>query len=164
MQVREIMHPEVQMAHPGMTIRDAARRMRVDNIGALPVGENDRLIGMVTDRDIVVRAIAEDRLPGDTTVREVMSEGVCYCFDDDDVAQAAQIMARHQVRRLAVVDRSKQLVGVVALADLGRFEAAAAQGALKGISEPTGKERRYQTIDPARERGGDAPVGDRSLT
>jgi CBS domain-containing protein len=148
MQVQEIMHPDVQIAHPNMTIRDAARRMRGDNIGALPVGENDRLIGMVTDRDIVVRVIAEDRSPGDTTVRQAMSEGVYYCFDDDDVAQAAQVMARHQVRRLAVVDRSKRLVGVVALADLGRFEGAAAQGALKGISEPAGKERRYEPTSP----------------
>lgn len=149
MQVQEIMHPDVQIAHPHMTIRDAARRMRVDNIGALPVGENDRLIGMVTDRDIVIRVIAEDRSPGDTTVREVMSKGICYCFEDDDVAQAAQVMARHQVRRLAVVDHSKRLVGLVALADLGRFEGMAAQGALKGISEPTGKERRYEMADPA---------------
>ncbi|HLK81388.1 MAG TPA: CBS domain-containing protein [Xanthobacteraceae bacterium] len=149
MQVQEIMHPDVQIAHPDMTIRDAARRMRVDNIGALPVGENDRLIGMVTDRDIVVRVIAEDRPPGDTTVRQVMSEGICYCFEDDDVARAAQVMARHQVRRLPVVDRSKRLVGLVALADLGRFEGTAAQGALKGICEPTSKERRYETADRA---------------
>lgn len=164
MQVQEIMHPDVQIAHPNMTVRDAARRMRVDNIGALPVGENDRLIGIVTDRDIVVRAIAEDRSPADTTVREVMSEGICYCFEDDDVAQAAQVMAAHQVRRLPVVDRGKRLVGVVALADLGRFEETAAKGALKGISEPTGKERRYEMANPARERAGGTPVGDRSRT
>jgi CBS domain-containing protein len=71
MQVQEIMHPDVQIVDPNMTIRDAARRMRANDVGALPVGENDRLIGMVTDRDIVVRAVAEDRSPGDTTVREV---------------------------------------------------------------------------------------------
>jgi CBS domain-containing protein len=98
MQVQDIMHPDVYIVDPNMTIRDAARRMRANGIGALPVGENERLIGIVTDRDIVVRAIAEDRSPGDTTVREVMSEGVCYCFRDDDVAQAGQVMARHQVR------------------------------------------------------------------
>jgi CBS domain-containing protein len=142
MQVHDIMHSDVQLADPNMTIRDAARRMRTGDIGALPVGENDRLIGMVTDRDIVVRAIAEDRSPANTTVREVMSEGVCYCFEDDDVGQAAQVMAKHQVRRLPVLNRNKRLVGVVALADLGHTGETAAQGALKGISEPTGKERR----------------------
>jgi CBS-domain-containing membrane protein len=72
-----------------------------------------------------------------------MSEGVCYCFKDDDVRQAAEVMAKYQVRRLPVVDRSKRLVGFVALADLGRSEDAAAQDALKGISEPTDQDRRY---------------------
>ena len=111
MQVQEIMCANVHMADPNMTIREAARRMRANNIGALPIGENDRLIGIVTDRDIVVRAIAENRSPADTTVREVMSEGICYCFEDDDVARAAQVMARYQVRRLLVIDRNKRLVG-----------------------------------------------------
>jgi CBS domain-containing protein len=157
MQVQEIMRPNVHMADPDMTIREAARRMRANNIGALPVGDNDRLVGMVTDRDIVVRAIAEDRSPGDTTVREVMSEGVCYCFEDDDVARAAQVMAKYQVRRLPVVDRGKRLVGFVALADLGRSEDRAAQGALKGISEPTDKERRYESSRRT-------PVGDQVVS
>jgi CBS domain-containing protein len=148
MQVQEIMHSDVHLADPNMTIRDAARRMRDENIGALPVGENDRLIGMVTDRDIVMRAIANDRSPGDTIVREVMSEGVCYCFENDDVRQAAQVMARHQVRRLPVLNRSKRLVGVVALADLCRSEGTAAQGALKGISEPTDMPRRERVANP----------------
>jgi CBS domain-containing protein len=157
MQVQEIMRPNVHMADPNMTIREAARRMRSNNIGALPVGENDRLIGMVTDRDIVVRAIAEDRSPGDTTVREVMSEGVCYCFEDDNVARAAEVMAKYQVRRLPVVDRSKRLVGFVALADIGRSEDRAAQGALKGISEPTNKDRRFE-----KSRG--TPAGDQAVS
>jgi CBS domain-containing protein len=125
-----------------MTIRDAARAMRADNVGALPVGENDRLVGMVTDRDIVVRAVAEERPAGNTTVRQVMSEGICYCFEDDDVEDAAQVMAKHQVRRLPVLNRNKRLVGVIALADLGRSEDEAAQGALKDISQPSKKERR----------------------
>ena len=106
MQVQKMMHPDVHIVDPNMTIRDAARRMRANDVGALPIGENNRLIGMLTDRDIVIRAIAEDRSPDDTTVREVMSEGICYCFEDDDVAQAARVMARHQVRRLPVIDRS----------------------------------------------------------
>jgi CBS domain-containing protein len=157
MQVQEIMRANVHMADPNMTIREAARRMRANNIGALPIGENDRLIGMVTDRDIVVRAIAENRSPANTTVREVMSEGVCYCFEDDDVARAAEVMAKCQVRRLPVVDRSKRLVGFVALADIGRSEDRAAQGALKGISEPTNKDRRFE-----KSRG--TPAGDQAVS
>lgn len=142
MHVQEIMTPAVEIADPNMTIRDAARRMRAENIGALPVGENDRLVGMVTDRDIVARAVANERSAGNTTVREVMSDGICYCFEDDDLNQAAQLMAEHQVRRLPVLNRDKRLVGVVALADLGRSEDKAAQRALQGISEPTDQERR----------------------
>jgi CBS domain-containing protein len=142
MQVQEIMTPTVHIADPNMTIRDAARAMRADNIGALPVGENDRLIGMVTDRDIVMRAVAEERPAGNTTVRQVMSQGICYCFEDDDAEGAAQVMAKHQVRRLPVLNRNKRLVGVIALADLGRSEDEAAQGALKDISQPSKKERR----------------------
>ena len=142
MQVYEIMTPTVRIADPNMTIRDAARRMRADNLGALPVGENDRLIGMVTDRDIVVRAVAEERSAGNTTVRQVMSQGICYCFENDDAEGAAQVMAKHQVRRLPVLNRDKRLVGVIALADLGRSEDEAAQGALKDISQPSGKGRR----------------------
>jgi CBS domain-containing protein len=142
MQVHEIMTPKVRIADPNMTIRDAARWMRADNLGALPVGENDRLIGMVTDRDIVVRAVAEERSAGNTTVRQVMSEGIFYCFEDDDAEAAAQVMAEHRVRRLPVLNRDKRLVGVIALADLGRSEDETAQGALKDISQPSRNERR----------------------
>lgn len=142
MQVQQIMQRQVCFAEPNMTIRDAARRMRADNIGALLVSDNGRLIGMVTDRDIVTRAVAEDGANGTTSVRDVMSEGVCYCFESDDLDQAASVMARHQVRRLPVINGEQQLVGVVALADLGRAGDGAAQDALKGISEPTDTERR----------------------
>ena len=142
MQIREVMTQEVDIADPNTTINVVARRMRDDNIGALPVGENDRLIGMVTDRDIVMRAVAEKRSSRNTTVREVMSKGICYCFEDDDLEGAAQIMAKHQVRRLPVLNRDKRLVGVIALADLGRSEDEAAQDALKDISQPAAKARR----------------------
>jgi CBS domain-containing protein len=133
---------EVDIADPNMSINAVAKQMRADNIGALPVGENDRLIGMVTDRDIVMRAVAEKRSSRNTTVREVMSKGICYCFDDDNIEGAAQIMAKHQVRRLPVLNRDKRLVGVIALADLGGSDDEAAQSALKDISQPTAKERR----------------------
>src|SRR5688500_13816989 len=120
MRVNEAMTRGVEVVDPNTAVRDAARRMRDDNVGSLPVGENDRLIGMVTDRDIVVRSVAENRPPGNTAVREVMSEHVYYCYEDDDIEQAAQIMAEHQVRRLPVLNRNKRLVGIVALADLAR--------------------------------------------
>ena len=142
MQVQQIMQTAVIFADPEMTIRDVARSMRADNIGALPVSEDGHLIGMVTDRDIVTRAVAEERLPGETSVRDVMSQGLCYCYEDDALDEAAEVMARHQVRRLPVINRQKQLVGFITLADLGRAEDYAAQEALKGISEPTDKERR----------------------
>jgi CBS domain-containing protein len=142
MQVQQIMQKTIRFASPDMTISDAARSMRADNIGALPVTENGRLLGMVTDRDIVMRAVAEERPLGATHVRDVMSQGVCYCFEDDALDEAAEVMAKHQVRRLPVIDRDKQLVGFISLADLGRSEDYAAQEALKGISEPTDQGRR----------------------
>lgn len=142
MQVREVMTEEVEIIDPNTTIRDVAKRMRADNIGALPVGENDRLIGMVTDRDIVVRAVAENRSAGNTTARDVMSEHVYWCFDDADVEKAAEIMAEHQVRRLPVINHDKRLVGIVSLADLGRLRESAASKALEGISEPSDQPRR----------------------
>jgi CBS domain-containing protein len=142
MQIQEIMTRQVDIVDPNTTIRDAARMMRADNIGALPVGENDRLVGMVTDRDIVVRAVAEERLAGNTSVRDVMSERIFYCFEDEDVEEAAKTMADHQVRRLPVLNRKKRLVGIVALADLGRKESEAGKEALEGISERTDQPRR----------------------
>jgi CBS domain-containing protein len=142
MQIQEIMSRQVELVGPNTTIRDAARKMRADNLGALPVGENDRLIGMVTDRDIVMRAVAEGRSAGNTTVREVMSEHVYWCFDDADISDAAKMMAEHQVRRLPVINHDKRLVGVVALADLGRTGKNAAKTALEGVSEPTDDPRR----------------------
>jgi len=142
MQIQEIMTRSVDLVDPNTTIRDAARKMRADQVGALPVGENDRLVGMVTDRDIVVRAVADDRPGGNTAVREVMSERVYYCFEDDDVKQAAKVMSEHQVRRLPVLNRNKRLTGVIALADLGRADRDAACEALVGVSEPSRTPRR----------------------
>ena len=139
MNIQEIMTPNVDLADPNMTIRDAAIRMRDDNVGALPVGENDRLVGMVTDRDIAVRGVANERGPGNCTVREVMSEGVYYCFEDENVQRASEVMAEHKVRRLPVLNGDKRLAGVVALADLAR--AGVATHAIEGISEPTREAR-----------------------
>ena len=142
MKVSEAMTRKVEIIDPNAPVGEAARRMRDDNVGALPVGENDRLIGIVTDRDIVVRGVADNRLGGTTAVRDLMSEHVYYCFDNDDLEQAAKIMAEHQVRRLPVLNQSKRLVGIVALADLALTPTEASHSALKGISEPSNQSRR----------------------
>lgn len=137
MQLREIMTHDVQLADPAMTLRDAAILMRDGDFGILPVGENDRLVGTITDRDITVRAVALGKDPGQTTVRDAMSSGVRYCFDDQTVEDAAQMMADAQIRRLPVLDRKKRLVGIVALGDLATkcdYDGAVSE-ALNGISE-----------------------------
>ncbi len=142
MQVSEIMHRGAELIDPNTMIRDAAIRMRDHDLGALPVGENDRLIGMVTDRDIVVRAVASDRGGGTTSVREVMSEGVYYCMEDASLDEAARLMAEHKVRRMPVVNRDKRLVGVLSLADLARSGSEAAKDALAEVTEPSPHEPR----------------------
>ena len=148
MKISEIMTREPELIDPNTSIRDAAMRMRSENVGALPVGENDRLVGMVTDRDIVTRAVAEERHAGTTSVREVMSEGIFYCFEDNDIEEAAKAMAEHQVRRLPVLNRDKRLVGIVALADLAHTGEECEKIALEGVSEPSIEPRR-ESLQPA---------------
>ena len=138
MQVRKAMSDDVRIANPNQSIRDAATLMAQIDAGVLPVGENDRLVGMITDRDIAVRAIALGKGP-DTPIRDVMSEHVKYCFDDDDVDEVAQQMADIKVRRLPVLNRDKRLVGIVSIGDLALNEDATTTGqALAGISEQGG--------------------------
>lgn len=145
MQIAEIMSRNVDLANPDMKMLEAARKMREDNVGALPVGENDRLVGVVTDRDIVTRGVAGEHSSENTAVRQVMSEGIFYCFEDEPLERAGALMAEHQVHRVPVLNRDKRLVGLVALADLardGEEGERAALTALKGISEATGTPRR----------------------
>lgn len=138
MKVREAMTPNVQLVHPGQTIREAARLMVDCDIGALPVGEGDRLIGVITDRDIAVRAVADNHGP-ETRVDAVMSREVMYCFDDDDLSDVAHNMGAIQVRRLPVMNRDKRLVGIVALGDIAACETASRTGqAVASISTPGG--------------------------
>lgn len=135
MQVREAMTRDVRIANPDQTIHDAARIMAECDVGALPVGEEDRLVGMITDRDIAVRAVAQGKSPDSTTVREVMSPEVKYCFEDEEISEVAQNMGVIQVHRLPVVDHEKRLVGIVALADIANCEGADPAGeAICGIS------------------------------
>jgi CBS domain-containing protein len=132
------MSSDVRVANPNQSIRDAAALMARIDAGSLPVGENDRLVGMITDRDIAVRAIAQGKGPN-TPVREVMSADVKYCFEDDELDLVAQNMADIKVRRLPVLNRDKRLVGIVSLGDLALTDGAGNAGeALCGISEPGG--------------------------
>ena len=141
MRIAEIMTPEVELAAPGMSVREAASRMRDDHVGALPVGENDRLVGMITDRDIAMRCVAEGADPASATVRDAMSERVYWCFEEEDDARAAELMAEHQVHRLPVLNADKRLVGMVALADLARGGSGAVHRAVEGVSKNTGQTR-----------------------
>jgi len=138
MQVREAMTRDVRLATPGQSIRDAARLMSECDAGILPVGENDRLVGMISDRDIAVRAVAKGLGP-DTPVRDVMStEKVLYCFEDDDVDDVAKNMGDEKVRRLPVMDRNKRLVGIISLGDVSKRETRAAGKSMEKITEPGG--------------------------
>ncbi|PWC52317.1 CBS domain-containing protein [Azospirillum sp. TSO22-1] len=118
MKIREIMTRQVETVSPDTPLKEAARMMRDADIGFLPVGENDRLVGTLTDRDIAVRAVADGRDPNNAKVRDAMSAGTEYVFEDQDTAEAATIMSEKQIRRLPVVNRDKRLVGVVAIGDL----------------------------------------------
>ena len=137
-ELKDLMSRDVKVISPDMTIGDAARKMRDGDFGMMPVGEDDRLIGTISDRDIAIRAVAEGKDAG-TPVREVMSEGVAWAYEDDSVEEAARIMSERQVRRLPVVDRSKRLVGIVALGDFAveSSEIRPAAQALSEISKPT---------------------------
>ena len=132
-QLKDLMSRDVKVISPDMSIRDAAQKMRDGEFGMLPVEENDRMTGTITDRDIAIRAVAEGMGPA-TKVRDVMSEGVAWAFEDDSVEEAAKIMSKQQVRRLPVVNRHKRLVGIVALGDFA-VESSEIRPAAKALSE-----------------------------
>lgn len=136
MHVKDAMTRDPKVTNPDTTLVDAAAEMRAQDVGAIPVGENDRLVGMVTDRDIAMRAVAEGGNPGNTTVREVMSKDVYYCFEDVDLSEAAGIMSEHQIQRLPVLNRDKRLVGMLAVADLARNDPQSLAKAFSGIAQP----------------------------
>ena len=117
MNVRDVMTTEVHVVSPDLSFREAARMMREHDIGSLPVHRDDRLVGMVTDRDLVVRGLAEGR-GLDEPVSTVMSEGGKYCYEDQPVEEVAANMSEQQIRRLPVVSREKRLVGFVSLANI----------------------------------------------
>jgi CBS domain-containing protein len=138
MKVNEAMTRDVRVVSPRQSIRDAAMMMLEIDAGSLPVGENDRLVGMITDRDIAVRAVAHGKDPM-TPVREAMSFEVKYCFDDDDTDEVAHNMGDLQIRRLPVLNRQKRLVGILSLGDLAiRDDGRKAGDALVDIAQPGG--------------------------
>ena len=137
MNVEQVMTTRVSWITPATTIPEIARCMRAENIGSLPVAENDRLVGVVTDRDIVLRAVTEGGDIDGVNARQVMSSQVLYCFADEAVADVLKNMGDNQVRRLPVLSRDKRLVGIVSLGDLSRAATAQSGSALKEISKPT---------------------------
>jgi CBS domain-containing protein len=141
MRVQEAMSRDVRVANPGQTIREVAKMMQEIDAGAVPVGENERLVGMITDRDIAIRAVAQGKGP-DTPVRDVMSKDVKYCYEDEDLEHVADNMGELQVRRLPVVNRDKRLVGIIALGDIARHEDHSTTGETTAqVSQPGGKHR-----------------------
>ena len=136
--LEDLMSRDVKVMSSDMSIREAAKQMRDGDFGMLPVGENDRMTGTISDRDIAIRAVAEGK-GADTKVRDVMSDGVAWAYEDNSVEEAVKIMSERQVRRLPVVDRDKRLVGIVALGDLAvqSSEIRPAAQALSEISKPS---------------------------
>jgi CBS domain-containing protein len=137
MRVSDAMTREVRVCHPRQSICDAAKLMAELDCGILPVGEDDRLVGMITDRDIAIRAVAQHKSP-DLPVRDAMSREVKYCFEDQHVDQVARNMSDLRVRRLPVLDRDKRLVGILSLGDLASAEIRAATEAVSGVSRHGG--------------------------
>ena len=117
--IKDVMSTEFKIVSPDISLKDAACCMRDGDYGYLPVGENDRLTGTLTDRDIVIRGVAEGMDP-DTPIRQVISENVIYCYDDDNVQDAAKLMERHQIRRLVILNRSKRVCGILTVGDIAR--------------------------------------------
>ncbi|TCU09671.1 CBS domain-containing protein [Rhizobium sullae] len=139
MKVREVMTLGVRLVTPEQTIQEAARLMAELDSGVVPVTENGRLVGILTDRDITVRAVAEGWGP-EAKVGGIMTSKVRYCFDDQDTEEVCQYLADHQIRRIPVVERSKVLVGILSLGDLARAAGNRSAGAaLAGISRHGGE-------------------------
>jgi len=143
MRISEVMTRRAECTRPDATLQEAAERMRDLNIGSLPVCDNQRLVGMLTDRDIAVRSVAPGHDPRRDHVRDAMTAYVYYCFEDQDVTEAAELMKTRQIRRLPVLRRNRQLSGIVTLGDVAveQGNEQLAGEALEAISEPSSPER-----------------------
>ncbi|GLQ87786.1 CBS domain-containing protein [Dyella flagellata] len=133
--IKDVMTRDVKIVSPDQSLRDAAMAMAAHDIGALPVGDHDRLVGLITDRDIAIKGVAKGKSV-DTAVREVMCEGIKYCFEDEDVVHVADNMADLGIRRLPVVDRQKRLVGIVSLSNICHGHDNARNSLLEGVARP----------------------------
>lgn len=116
--VKEAMHKKAEWRDPSTPVSEIAKLMQDEDIGAVPIGENDRLVGMVTDRDIALRAVANGADIAKTTARDVMSEGIVYCKEDEDIEDAVELMEKKELRRLPVINAKKRLVGMLSLGDI----------------------------------------------
>jgi CBS domain-containing protein len=141
--LRDVMTREVTTIAPSASIEQAAHMMKALNVGVLPVWDGTQLVGMLTDRDIVIRVVAEQLSPGETTVGDAMTADATYCYEDQTVEQAVRVMAGRQIRRLPILSRDETLVGVVSLGDvaLRSDEPSAAMRGLQGVSQPSGQQR-----------------------
>jgi CBS domain-containing protein len=139
MKIREIMTREVELVHPDDTIKTAAEKMRYRDVGFLPVHDGEQLLGVLTDRDLVIRVIADGVNPQKSLDRNWFTQPVICGYDDQDVEEAARLMEEHQIRRLVILDRDdNRVVGVVSLGDLSRAVEEKKSGeVLQEISEPT---------------------------
>ena len=138
MQVKDVMTRDVATIAPTATLEAAAAMMSVLDVGPLPVHDGEKLVGVLTDRDIIVRAVATGMDPVQTRVGQVMTTAIDYCYEDQDCHEVARLMERHQVRRLMVLDRDERLVGIVSLGDLavGTGDEKLAGEVLEVVSEP----------------------------
>jgi CBS domain-containing protein len=140
MKVKQAMHKGVQWVDPGTSVEQLARLMHEHDIGAIPIGENDRLIGMVTDRDIVCRCIANGQDPKTVAARDVMTEGIVFCLDKQELDDAVHLMETKKVRRLPVINGKKRMIGMLSLGDV--YHAAPrrmSEEAMRGVSAHHGK-------------------------
>ena len=144
--IGDVMTRDVQLARPEQSIREAAELMARADVGSLPVSDNDRLVGMVTDRDLALRVLTEGKDPARTKVREVMTAGTHYVFDDEDLDSATEKMEREQVRRMPVLNHAKRLVGIVSLGDVARRADRQAGRALAGIAREGGRHNQSEEM------------------
>ena len=143
MRVTDIMTASPEVVNAETSLKDAASRMKALNIGVMPVNSGDQLQGVITDRDIAIRAVAEGKDPEKTTVEEVLSPGVAYCYDDQELGEAAAVMKEKKIRRLVVLNRDKRMVGICSLGDIvaGGEDVQMGGEALHEISKPAEPER-----------------------
>jgi CBS domain-containing protein len=135
MKVKKAMRQGAVWLSPDTPLREIAKMMNDQDIGAIPIGENDRLIGMVTDRDIVCRAVAKGKDPAKLTARDVMTKGISYCQSEHDLEEALGVMEKQKIRRLPVIDENKRLVGMLSLGDISHAAAKdVTGGVLKAVS------------------------------